>query len=179
METFAATIKSTIDLRLRNRLQEQATRDSLTGLLNRRSLDEALPRELHRARRSGEPISVAMIERGPLQGHQRQPRPRGRRRGLARLGQLLRDNLRISDISCRFGGEEFVVVMPGTTAAQAQMRLDTLRKAAGEYDFQHVGQPLGHLSVSIGVAQWPEHGDTHEALLREADRALYQAKQAG
>lgn len=180
VDTFAASIKSTLsNLRLRTSLHEQATHDALTGLFNRRSLDEALPRELHRAQRNHSTLSVAMVD---VDHFKALNDTHGHVAGdvvLETLGRMLRENLRFSDLACRFGGEEFAVVMPATSTAQARSRLDELRQLIAGFDFQHLGRSLGPLTVSIGIAQAPDHGSTRDELLRQADQALYLAKTNG
>jgi diguanylate cyclase (GGDEF)-like protein len=98
---------------------------------------------------------------------------------LRELGRVLRDKLRKSDISCRFGGEEFVLVLPGSTLADARQRVEQIRLLVKGLQIRHEDQILGRLTVSGGVAASPEHGSTAAELLRAADDALYAAKQAG
>jgi diguanylate cyclase (GGDEF)-like protein len=180
VEVFAAAVKSALsNLQLRTSLHEQATHDVLTRLFNRRYLDETLPRELHRSQRAKEPVSVAMIDVDHFKllndtyGHEAGDQV------LETLGRLLREHLRFSDIACRFGGEEFIIVMPGTHAAQAQGRLEQLRALIGHHAFVHQARSLGKVTVSVGIAQSPLHGTTKDDLLRQADQALYMAKEQG
>jgi diguanylate cyclase (GGDEF)-like protein/PAS domain S-box-containing protein len=162
---------------LQAELRDQAIRDPITGLFNRRYLDEALPRELARAAHERGTLSVAMIDID----HFKETNDRyGHREGdrlLALLGSLLRDRTRPGDASCRYGGEEFLVVLPGTSSASAVQRMDEIRqesvarcRAAGFAD-----PP----TLSIGVATFPEHAESDAALLRAADAALYRAKGEG
>jgi len=97
---------------------------------------------------------------------------------LRELANLLRASLRRSDIACRFGGEEFIVVLPGAAADEVRARLDRFRRRISELSVRHAGQDLGKVTVSIGVAQAPQHIAAAD-LLRLADEALYAAKQAG
>jgi len=170
---------SLFNLRLREKLREQATRDPLTGLYNRRYLEESLERELYRTNREGSPLCLAMLDLDYLKkfndtfGHEAGDRV------LRELGRVLREKLRKSDISCRFGGEEFVLVLPGSSLADAQQRVEQIRLLVKGLQVRHEDQILGRLTVSGGVAASPEHGSTAAELVRAADDALYAAKQAG
>lgn len=170
---------SLFNLRLREKLSEQATRDPLTGLYNRRYLEESLERELHRTSREHVPLSVAMLDLDYLKqfndtfGHEAGDRV------LRELGRVFREKLRKSDISCRFGGEEFVLVLPGSALPDARQRVEQIRLLVKGLQVRHDDQVLGRLTVSGGVAASPEHGETPAELLRAADAALYSAKQAG
>ena len=170
---------SLFNLRLREKLREQATRDPLTGLYNRRYLEESLERELYRTNREGVPLCVAMLDLDYLKtfndtfGHEAGDRV------LRELGRVLREKLRKSDISCRFGGEEFVLVLPGSSLADAQQRVEQIRLLVKGLQVRHEDQILGRLTVSGGVAASPEHGSTAAELVRAADDALYAAKEAG
>jgi diguanylate cyclase (GGDEF)-like protein len=98
---------------------------------------------------------------------------------LRELGRLLRAKLRKSDISCRYGGEEFVLVLPDSSLADAEQRVEQIRGLIKELQIQHGEQLLGALTVSAGVAQADEHNSDPSKLLRAADEALYAAKNAG
>jgi len=98
---------------------------------------------------------------------------------LRELGQLLQSNVRGSDIACRYGGEEFALILPDANLATAQERAERIRKSAKYLDLKHAGQALGAVTLSVGVATFPEHGDTPFLLVRAADQALYRAKAAG
>lgn len=165
--------------RMQEALREQATHDPLTGLLNRRSLDEMLPRELHRHQRSREPLAVAMLD---LDHFKRFNDAHGHGAGdavLRAMGELLRKSLRASDLACRYGGEELTVVLPGSTLNDARIRLDELRRAVGQLRLLYRDGELPALTVSIGIAAAePEETDA-TALLGRADAALYQAKEQG
>jgi diguanylate cyclase (GGDEF)-like protein/PAS domain S-box-containing protein len=170
---------SLFNLRLREKLREQATRDPLTGLYNRRYLEESLARELHRTNREGAPLCVAMLDVDYLKkfndtfGHEAGDRV------LRELGRVLSEKLRKSDISCRFGGEEFVLVLPGSSLEDAQHRVEQIRLLVKGLQVRHEDQILGRLTVSAGLAASPDHGSTPAELLSAADEALYSAKQAG
>jgi diguanylate cyclase (GGDEF)-like protein/PAS domain S-box-containing protein len=166
-------------LKLREKLHEQAIRDSLTGLFNRRYLEETLSRELHRARRGNSPLCVAMLD---LDHFKRFNDTFGHDAGdslLRELGQVLREKLRKSDISCRYGGEEFVLVLPESSLADTQQRVEQIRVLVKKLQVRHGDQMLGTITVSAGIAQAGEHGSTARELVRAADTALYFAKEAG
>jgi diguanylate cyclase (GGDEF)-like protein/PAS domain S-box-containing protein len=174
------TIKlSLYNLKLREELREQATHDPLTGLCNRRFLEENLARELHRARRGNSPLCVVMLDLDNFKpfndtfGHEAGDSM------LRELGQMLREKLRKSDIACRYGGDEFVLVLPDSSLADAQRRVEQIRALVKERQIRHGCSVLGAISVSAGVAGAPEHGSTTAELLQVADNAMYAAKQAG
>ncbi|MBI5032144.1 MAG: diguanylate cyclase [Chloroflexi bacterium] len=167
------------NLKLRDILREQATRDPLTGLFNRRYLHDTLPRELNRALRHNAPMCLAMLD---LDHFKHINDTFGHEAGdllLRELGRALRDNVRKSDIVCRYGGEEFVLVLPDSRLEDGRKHLEKIRTQVKELPVRYGEQLLGTVTVSIGVAQSPEHGLTADDLLRAADEAMYAAKQAG
>jgi diguanylate cyclase (GGDEF)-like protein/PAS domain S-box-containing protein len=160
-------------------LQERASHDALTGLFNRRSLNEALPRELHRCRRNGEPLTVAMLD---LDHFKHFNDAYGHEAGdlvLQAVGELLHRSLRASDMACRYGGEELTVVMPGFALDDARSRLDEVRQAIMGLRLRYRNDELPAITVSIGVAQAVDQETDAIALLGRADAALYQAKEQG
>jgi diguanylate cyclase (GGDEF)-like protein len=166
-------------LKLREKLHEQAIHDPLTGLFNRRYLEETLWRELHRAHRRNSPVGVAMLD---LDHFKRLNDTFGHDAGdslLRELGQLLREKLRKSDIACRYGGEEFVLILPDSSLADTQRRVEQIRGLIKELRIRHRDQLCDAIATSAGVAAAPEHGSTAAELLSAADNALYAAKQAG
>ncbi len=174
------TIKlSLYNLKLREELREQATHDPLTGLCNRRYLEENLARELHRARRGNSPLCVVMLDLDNFKpfndtfGHDAGDSM------LRELAQALREKLRKSDISCRYGGDEFVLVLPDSSLADTHQRVEQIRVLVKEKQIRHGFSTPGAITVSAGVADAPEHGSTAAELLHAADNAMYAAKQAG
>lgn len=178
--TVGETVKLSLsNLRLREALREQATHDALTGLYNRRYLDETLPRELHRVHRGGGPLAVAMLD---IDHFKRFNDTMGHEAGdtvLREIGRILRDNLRKSDIGCRYGGEELALIMPDSGADEALVRIKYLCGLVHAMHVEFRGGVLPPLTLSAGIAEAPRHGDDAEAVLRAADEALYQAKEAG
>lgn len=164
--------------RLQAALQEQAIRDSLTGCFNRRYLDETLARELARARRERTPLSLLMID---LDHFKQINDAHGHAVGdeaLKELARTLRDRVRDEDVLCRFGGEEFVILMPRMPLAVARERAEQWRHLIGEIRLPF-DDGLLHFTASIGLAVYPEHGDSVEELTQAADLALYLAKHEG
>lgn len=167
------------NVELREILRIQSIHDPLTGLFNRRYMEETLEREIHRARRGGRPMSVLMLD---VDSFKQQNDEFGHDGGdvvLRELGHLLKDRLRKEDIPCRFGGEEFVLVLPDAALAAASRRAEQLREAVRHLTIPYEGRTIGPITVSIGVAAFPEHGHDSHALLQAADAALYQAKRDG
>jgi diguanylate cyclase (GGDEF)-like protein/PAS domain S-box-containing protein len=168
-----------VNLRLRESLRAQSIRDPLTGLFNRRYLEETMARELRRAERRGRPVGVLMLD---LDRFKLCNDTYGHSAGDAMLrewGNLLRRSARAEDVACRYGGEEFVLLIPEIDADDVVRRAEELREGIKHLHVQHGDRAIGALSVSVGVALFPQHGTTVEALLRAADAALYRAKAAG
>ena len=163
---------------LQEQLREQAIRDYLTGLFNRRYMQETLPRELARARRDSSPLSIMIMD---LDHFKRVNDTYGHRAGdhyLQALAELLKQHTRAGDIVCRYGGEEFVVIMPGAELSNCRQRGEQLRIDIAELRVKFSGKDL-NVTVSIGIAAYPDHGKNGEEILIMADRALYQAKHSG
>jgi len=165
--------------RLREELHRQSIHDALTGLYNRRFLDDQLHRELRRAERDNAPVSVLILDLDHFKGiNDHFGHPTGDA-VLVALARLLGENIRSEDIACRSGGEEFVVVLPRTPATTARERAETLRRAVAALAVGHPPHRLDHVTVSIGVAGFPHHASGADELLRIADQALYRAKRGG
>jgi diguanylate cyclase (GGDEF)-like protein len=166
-------------VRRQERLQLRAIRDALTGLFNRGFLEEALTIEQRRAVRRGSPIGVMMLD---VDHFKRFNDTFGHDAGdalLRGMGGILRHTVREGDMPCRYGGEEFVVILPGADLNGTRQRAEVLRAAIEQWNPQHNGRSLGTVTVSVGVAAFPLHGDTGQAVLKMADQALYAAKHAG
>jgi diguanylate cyclase (GGDEF)-like protein/PAS domain S-box-containing protein len=166
-------------LRLRETLRSQAIRDPLTGLFNRRYMEESLERELRRAARKHTPIAVVMLD---LDNFKHFNDTFGHEAGdaiLRAFGEFLGEHIREGDIACRYGGEEFTLILPEATLEETRVRMEQVRNGFKQLNTQSNGKSFGHLSVSLGIAIFPEHGLTSETLLRAADTALYRAKSQG
>ncbi len=174
------TIKLSLsNLKLREELREQATHDPLTGLCNRRYLEENLGRELHRARRGNSPLCIVMLDIDNFKpfndtfGHEAGDAM------LRHLAQMLREKLRKSDISCRYGGDEFVLVLPDSSLTDTEQRVEQIRVLVKKLQIRYGGPPLSTISVSAGIVGACEQGSTAAELLQAADNAMCAAKQAG
>ena len=164
--------------RLRDELREQAIRDTLTGLFNRRYLDTTLPRILERAAKDALPVAVVLFD---IDNFKRVNDSLGHLVGdalLERLGSFLADRTRPADIACRYGGEEFLVVLPNTSLDTAAERAEALRRGFAALDIPEIA-PDPTPTLSAGVAIFPQHGTTQDDLIRSADKALYNAKETG
>jgi diguanylate cyclase (GGDEF)-like protein len=167
------------NLRLQETLREQAIRDPLTGLFNRRYMQESLDREQRRARRRGMPLGVIMID---IDHFKRFNDSFGHAAGdalLREMGALLQRHTRAEDIACRYGGEEFALILLEASAEDTEERATLLRQEASRLRVEYGHQPLGRITVSLGVAVFPDHGEDGDSLLKAADVALYRAKASG
>jgi diguanylate cyclase (GGDEF)-like protein/PAS domain S-box-containing protein len=167
------------NLRLRDTLRNQSIRDPQTGLFNRRYMEDSLDRELSRAERSGKPVVVAMLD---LDHFKHLNDTYGHSAGDAVLrdwSNLLKSRFRGSDIVCRYGGEEFVIILPEISVDNARQRLEQLRQDLRRVAVRRDGQTIDGVTVSMGIAYYPVHGRTNQSLLHTADKALYRAKELG
>jgi diguanylate cyclase (GGDEF)-like protein len=167
------------NVQLREILRSQSLHDPLTGLFNRRYMAETLEREVHRARRARRPMAVLMLD---IDGFKQQNDSFGHDAGdavLRALSSLLQASLRREDIACRYGGEEFVLVLPDAALLDAARRAEQIREAVKAMTVPHRNLRLGPVTVSIGVAAFPDHGSDASSLLERADAALYEAKRQG
>jgi diguanylate cyclase (GGDEF)-like protein/PAS domain S-box-containing protein len=165
-------------LALQEQLHEQAIRDALTGLYNRLPLNEFFDREMSLAKRHSRPISIVMADIdhfkavndtfGHLAGDE----------VLRVFASLIRNSYRASDICCRYGGEEFLVLLPGMTHETARSRTELLREALAAASIAY-GESSICVTATFGIATYPQHADTREALIAIADQALYEGKREG
>ncbi len=163
---------------LQRQLQEQANRDPLTGLFNRRYLDATMERELARCQRESQPLSLLVMD---IDHFKRINDEHGHPAGdevLRQVAQLLAGRARSSDVVCRYGGEEYVVLLPNMTAHTALVRAEEYRSQLQAMGISFEDKTL-RTTLSIGMASFPKHGNTVHELIRLADAALYQAKQTG
>ena len=163
---------------LQEKLREQATLDPLTGLYNRRYLIDMMQREMARAKREDIPISVAIMDLDHFKDINDTFGHKGGDAVLEAMAKLFLSHVRASDIVCRYGGEEFVFLMPGASIDIAAERMEDLRKLIEEKSIIHNDKAIP-VTASIGVASYPIHGDNDEALLLEADNMLYNSKRNG
>lgn len=165
------------NFQLRETLHRQSIRDDLTGLFNRRYLEESLAREVRRAARAQEALAVLMLD---LDGFKQVNDTWGHTHGdqvLVRVAQRLAHEVRGGDLACRYGGDEFVVVLVDCALETAVTRAERLRQIATSGDDET--SATSEVGVSVGVSAFPEHGASPEELVAAADAALYRAKLEG
>jgi diguanylate cyclase (GGDEF)-like protein len=162
------------------RLAQLAVTDGLTGLYNHRHLHERLALEVERSARNGLPLSVMMIDVDHFKHYNdHHGHPAGDEL-LRQLSRIMRDGRRANDFVARYGGEEFVVVLVDTPKLTAAQVAEKLREQVAAFPFPHAGgQPDGTLTISIGVASFPDDANDADRLVRSADAALYEAKRGG
>jgi diguanylate cyclase (GGDEF)-like protein/PAS domain S-box-containing protein len=178
--TIGEAIKLALsNLRLKDELREQAVRDPLTGLFNRRYLEDSLMRELHRARRGSGLLCLVMLDLDQFKQFNDSFGHSAGDQMLRALAQLLQQHLRDSDILCRYGGEEFVLVLPDSSLADTLERVEQVRVLVKDLRVGPGEQMLQPVTLSAGVAGAYEHGFDARELLRAADNAMYAAKRAG
>ncbi len=169
-----------VNHRLQRSLREQTIRDPLTSLFNRRYMEEALKLEIARASRSGSPLSLVMCD---IDHFKRFNDEFGHDAGdvvLQTVAAEMRSRFRDGDVVCRFGGEEFTIIAPGTTSEGLAGRVEIVREAIAELNVRHGNRVLGSTSMSFGIATWSDAMDRDgSTLIQAADMALYQSKREG
>ncbi|MGQ5525109.1 diguanylate cyclase [Chitinimonas sp. PSY-7] len=167
------------NMNLRENLRRQSIVDALTGLYNRRFLDETLGRELVRANRQDTPLSLVMLD---VDQFKRFNDNHGHEAGdqvLRHIAQLLQKSLRGSDLACRFGGEELTLIMPETDLEAACVKCEALREQIAQLTVRVGGAVLPAVTISMGLAVYPRDGEHADTLIQHADTALYRAKHNG
>lgn len=167
------------NLRLSEKLRQQSIRDPLTGLFNRRYMEETLYREISRASRTGESVGLIMLDIDYFKefndnfGHEAGDLM------LKALGQFLLTNVRKEDVVCRFGGDEVLVILPGASLGITKKRAFDLVEASNMLKAEYHQKTLGPISLSMGVAIFPDDGKSAVDVLHSADAALFRAKKSG
>jgi diguanylate cyclase (GGDEF)-like protein len=160
-------------------LREQSVRDHVSGLFNRRYLEETLGRELHRAARGETSLGIIMMDVDRFKELNDRFGHAAGDEVLRRVGELLKSSLRFADIACRYGGDEFTLILPDAPRQVVRRRAEQLRCEVAALEVRFLGKPLPALTMSMGIAVFPDDGATEAALLAASDAALYRAKQEG
>lgn len=178
--TFAGQVGlSLANIKLREALRTQSIRDPLTGLYNRRYLEETLEREVRRAARAQQSLGILMIDLDHFKNFNDTYGHEAGDAVLRETGASLSKGIRAEDFVCRFGGEEFVVILPTADLAASRARAERLRAKMKELTVLHQGRSVGMVTISVGVAAFPDHGISPNELMAAADAALYEAKRGG
>jgi diguanylate cyclase (GGDEF)-like protein len=167
------------NLRLHEKLRNQSIRDPLTGLFNRTFMEESLELELRRAGRTQHPLSVIMLA---LDNFQMMNEKFGLDVGdsvLRRTGMLLQANVRKGDIACRYSGQTYVLILPHSSYEVSRGRAENLCETVRSLEVKYRSEQMGRVTASVGLAVFPAHGQTVEALLRSAEAALNRARTGG
>ena len=170
---------SIANIQLNERLERQSIRDPLTGLFNRRYMEESLQREIRRSERAQTQIGIIMADIDHFKSfNDRYGHPAGDK-VLAKMGSFFKARIRSADVACRYGGEEFVFFWPESSAENTFKRADQMREEVKNLEVHHGGELLASITLSMGISTYPDQGSNAEDLLRVADAALYRAKQEG
>jgi diguanylate cyclase (GGDEF)-like protein len=167
------------NLKLRESLRSQAIRDPLTGLFNRRYMEESLERELRRAKRKEIPVGIIMID---IDHFKRFNDSYGHAAGdylLRELGIFLNSLVRGEDIASRYGGEEFIIIFPEASREETMQRAEQIRRDVKNLNLGNHFHAQDPMTLSVGVAMFPQHGADFDSILHSVDAALYQAKREG
>jgi diguanylate cyclase (GGDEF)-like protein/PAS domain S-box-containing protein len=183
-EQLAVTVAShtalaLANLRLRESLRLQSIRDSLTGLYNRRYLNEVLEREVRRAARNQRQLAVVLLDVDNFKGLNDTYGHEAGDAFLRELGAFLQKRVREEDVACRYGGDEFVILLTETSLETARRRARQLREGIRTLSVPYRGHYLAPPTISLGAALYPDHGTSADQLIRAADDALYRAKARG
>ena len=179
-KTFSERIALALaNLELGESLRMQSIRDPLTSLFNRRYMEETLERELRRAVRYKRPLGLLMLD---LDHFKEVNDTYGHSAGdllLEKLGGYLQSHIRKEDVACRYGGDEFIIILPESSLEESQKRAEQLRRGINQIIVEYKNQPLRSVEVSIGVTGYPDHADTSEAIMQIVDDALFKGKKGG
>jgi diguanylate cyclase (GGDEF)-like protein len=183
-QAFAVSVAEHIglalsNLKLRSTLKELSIHDPLTGLHNRRYMEEALELELRRAERKELHVGLIMLDIDHFKEFNDSFGHAAGDELLRSLGAAMREHLRAGDVACRYGGEEFLLILPEAGLEVTCRRAEQLRLHVKQMALSHLNKPLEPVSISLGVAVFPDHGQVPDELIKSADAALYQAKRQG
>jgi diguanylate cyclase (GGDEF)-like protein len=167
------------NLKLRESMRNLAIRDPLTALFNRRYMEEGLAQERHRITRNATQLAVIMIDIDHFKRFNDNFGHDGGDAILRALSEFFKKHVRGSDIACRYGGEEFILILSPSTAEGARQRAEKIRENAAQLRVTHANVDLGPITLSMGIAIFPDHGTDTAAIVKAADIALYHAKQNG
>jgi diguanylate cyclase (GGDEF)-like protein len=167
------------NVKLRDQLRDQSIRDALTGLFNRRYLLEACRREFSRAARMSQNVSILSIDVDHFKKYNDNHGHDAGDTVLRAVGECLEKSFRNEDIACRFGGEEFIVVLSGAIPEDAAGKADELRSKVESLVVRYLDRALPRITISVGIATFPDCGDNPQAVIKAADEALYRAKANG
>jgi diguanylate cyclase (GGDEF)-like protein/PAS domain S-box-containing protein len=167
------------NLQLRETLRDQSIRDSLTGLYNRRYLEETLAREIQRAERKRQSLGVMMIDIDYFKNFNDTYGHEAGDEVLRGLSEFIQGNIRRGDTACRYGGEELTLILPDATLRDTKKRAEELRQGVKGLEISYRNKTLPQISISVGIGCYPEHGESWTSLIRAADAALYEAKRQG
>jgi diguanylate cyclase (GGDEF)-like protein len=167
------------NLKLRESMRNLSIRDPLTDLYNRRYMEEALAQEMHRSKRNKAQLAAIMIDIDHFKQFNDNFGHDGGDAVLRTLGEFLKKHVRGSDIACRYGGEEFILILSPTTAEGARLRAEKIREGASQLKVSHANRDLGAITLSMGVGIFPDHASDAAGLIKAADLALYRAKRGG
>jgi len=167
------------NLKMRETMRNLSIRDPLTDLFNRRYMEEALAQELHRTRRNNAQLAVIMLDIDHFKKFNSDFGHDGGDATLRALGEFLKKQVRGSDVACRYGGEEFLLILSPSTLEGARQRAEKICADARLLSVSDGNRDMGGITLSLGVAIFPDHGSETAALIKAADVALYQAKSGG
>lgn len=176
---FDGLVLALLNLKMQENLRQESVRDPLTSLFNRRYLEEILPMAFFHAQRTSRPLAIIMVD---IDNFKHLNDYLGHRYGdqvLKQVGILLANSIRRNDIACRYGGDEFILVMPDAPLESAYDRAEHIKQEMDTLSADSPNRSEQRLSLSIGVAAFPDHGQTIDELVEAADKALYRAKQGG
>jgi diguanylate cyclase (GGDEF)-like protein len=167
------------NLKLRESMRNLSIRDPLTELFNRRYMEEALAQEMHRTKRNNAQLAVIMVDIDHFKQFNDNFGHDGGDAVLRALGEFLKKHVRGSDIACRFGGEEFILILSPSTAEGARQRAEKIREGVSHLKVSNANRDLGAITLSLGVSIFPDHAPDAAAVVKAADVALYEAKRGG
>jgi diguanylate cyclase (GGDEF)-like protein/PAS domain S-box-containing protein len=167
------------NIKLQDNLRQRSIRDPLTGLYNRGYMVETLNREIAYAKRANDTVAVMLLDVDHFKKYNDRHGHEAGDAVLTTVAKFLQDNVRSGDVACRYGGEEFLLILPKISLGEAVKRAETLRNDVKNIQLFHAGRMLENITLSIGVAIYPENAESPSALLHVADQALYRAKEDG